>query len=56
MGVYGYADDIGPLFPTLSGLKEMLKLCEEYALKHKIIFNASNNSNYSNNRNINNNK
>ena len=41
MGVYCYADDIGLLSPTLSGLKEMLKLCEDYALKHKIIFNAS---------------
>ena len=41
MGVSCYADDIGLLSPTLSGLKEMLKLCEDYALKHKIIFNAS---------------
>ena len=30
MGVYCYADDIGLLSPTLSGLKEMLKLCEDY--------------------------
>ena len=37
MGVYCYADDIGLLSPTLSGLNEMLKLCENYALKHKII-------------------
>ena len=37
MGVYCYADDIGLLSPTLSGLKEMLKLCEDYALKHKIL-------------------
>ena len=41
MGVYCYADDICRLSPTLSGLKEMLKLCEDYALKHTIIFNAS---------------
>ena len=41
MGVYCYADDIGLLSPTLSGLKERLKLCEDYALKHKIIFNDS---------------
>ena len=41
MGVYYYADDIGLLSPTLSGLKEMLKLCEDYALKHNIIFNTS---------------
>ena len=38
MGVYCYADDIGLLSPTLCGLKEMLKLCEDYALKHYIIF------------------
>ena len=38
--VYCYADNIGLLSPTLSGLKEMLKLCEDYALKHYIIFNA----------------
>ena len=37
MGVYCYADDIGLLSPTLSGLKEMLKLCEDYALKHNIV-------------------
>ena len=41
MGVYCYADDICILSPSLSGLKEMLKLCEDYALKHKIICNAS---------------
>ena len=39
--MYCYADDIGLLSPTLSGLKEMMKLCEDYTLKHKIIFNAS---------------
>ena len=25
----------------MSGLKEILKLCEDYALKHKIMFNVS---------------
>ena len=33
--VYCYANDIGLLSPTVSGLKEMLKLCVDYALKHK---------------------
>ena len=37
MGVYCYADDIDLLFLTFSGIKEMLKLCEYYALKLKII-------------------
>ena len=41
MGVHCYADDIGLLSPTFSGLKEMSKLGEDYALKHKISFNAS---------------
>ena len=36
MCVYCYADDIGLLSPTLSGLKEMSKLCEDYALKHTL--------------------
>ena len=35
--MYCYTDGIGLLSPTLSGLKEMLKLCEDYALRHKII-------------------
>ena len=37
MGVYCYTDDIGLVSLTLSGLKEMFKLCEDNALKHKII-------------------
>ena len=31
MGVYGYADDISLLCPTVSGMKEMLKTCETFA-------------------------
>ena len=42
MGVYCYAEDMGLLSPTLSGLKEMLKLCEDYALKHQISYFPSN--------------
>ena len=34
--MYCYADDIDLLSPTLSGLKEMLKFFEDYALKHKV--------------------
>ena len=40
MGVYCYADDISLLSPTFTGLKEMLKICEDFA-DHDIIFNAS---------------
>ena len=40
MGVYGYADDISLLAPTITGLQEMLRICEAYAIKYKITFNA----------------
>ena len=30
-----------PPYIAYPNIKEMLKLCEDYALKHKIIFNAS---------------
>ena len=32
MGVYCYADDLSLLFPTFTGLQEMLKICELYAI------------------------
>ena len=41
MGVYCYADDISLLSPTFTGLKEMLKICADFADDHDIIFNAS---------------
>ena len=43
MGVYGYADDLSLLCPSYSGMREMLKtlVCERYANKNKILFNAS---------------
>ena len=41
MGVYGYADDLSLLWPSFSGLKEMLNICERYAINKKITFNAS---------------
>ena len=40
MGVYYYADDLSLLSQTLTGLQEMLRLCELYAIDHNIIFNA----------------
>ena len=36
-----YADDISILSPTVSGLQNMPKICERYAHKFKIHFNAS---------------
>ena len=41
MGEFCHADDISLLLPTVSGLQDMLKICERYADKYKIHFNAS---------------
>ena len=41
MGVYCYADDISLLSSTVTRLKEMLKICEDFVDDHDIIFNAS---------------
>ena len=41
MGAFCYADDISLLSPTVSGLQDMLKICERYVDKYKIHFNAS---------------
>ena len=40
MGVFCYADDLSLLCPSFTGIKEMLKTCEYYAIKHKIVFNV----------------
>jgi PHP family Zn ribbon phosphoesterase len=40
-GCISYADDLVLLAPNLSALKEMIKICEEYASKFKIKFNGS---------------
>ena len=39
-GVYGYADDIILLCPSLAGLMNMMKICEDYANEHDILFNG----------------
>ena len=41
MGVYGYADDISLLCPTVSGTTKMLKTCETFAKQHEILCNTS---------------
>ena len=41
MGALCYADDISLLSPTVSGLQDMVKICERYADKYKIHFNAN---------------
>ena len=40
MGVYCYADELSLFSPSFTGLQEMLRLCELYAIDHNIIFNA----------------
>ena len=41
LGVFGYADDLTLLCPSLAGLKQMLNVCEDYAKEYNILFNAS---------------
>ena len=41
VGVFCYADDLNLISPTLTGLKCMLAICENYADEYKILFNAS---------------
>ena len=40
VGVFGYADDIILLCPSVTGLIKMIKICEEYANEHDILFNG----------------
>ena len=42
MGVYGYADDLSILCPSVSDFKYMLNICESYVNDKKITFNSSN--------------
>ena len=41
VGAFGYADDIILLSPTVGGLRKMIKICEDYATEHSIIFNGN---------------
>ena len=41
VGVLGYADDLLLLSPSLDGLQEMLKVCEEYAESHNLKFSTN---------------
>ena len=40
VGALGYADDIILLSPAATGLRKMIKICEEYANEHSILFNG----------------
>ena len=39
-GAFGYADDLILLSPSLTGLMNMIKICEDYACEHDILFNG----------------
>ena len=41
MGVFGYANDLSLLCPSFTGIKEILNICEKYARKYDILFNAT---------------
>ena len=40
-GAFAYADDVILLSPSLSGLEDMLNVCESYACEYQLQFNAS---------------
>ena len=40
VGALGYADDIILLCPSISGMQDMLRICEDYADEHSILFNG----------------
>ena len=39
-GALGYADDIILICPSVTAMKEMLKICEDYANDYNILFNG----------------
>ena len=39
-GALGYADDIILMCPSITGMKEMIEICENYAMEHNILFNG----------------
>ena len=41
VGALGYADDNVLLCPSLSGMRDMIKICEDYAKDHSILFNEN---------------
>ena len=38
-GAFGYADEIALVAPSLSSLKQMIQICEQFAESHSITFN-----------------
>ena len=40
-GAFGCVDDIALIAPSLSSLKQVMKICENFAKSHNIVFNSS---------------
>ena len=40
VGALGYADDLILLCPSVSGMRKIIKICEDYANDHSILFNG----------------
>ncbi len=40
-GCFGYADDLVLIAPSLTGLKCMIRVCEEYAAQYEILYNPN---------------
>ena len=40
-GVFGYVDDLVLVSPTIHGLKEIIKICEDYNCEFDIMFNPN---------------
>lgn len=43
MGIAGYADDLLLLSPTIDGLQEMVKTCEEFSKSHNLTYSTHDN-------------
>ena len=41
LGILGYADDNFLMSPTLDGLQDMLKTCEDYSKSHNLVFSTN---------------
>ena len=37
-GAFGYADDLALVSPSLSGLRQTIQICEQYAMEYSIVF------------------
>ena len=38
-GAFAYADNIALVSPSLSGLRQTIQICEQYAMEYSIVFN-----------------